>query len=134
MKSILLLFLLFSTWSLKAQTDTTEISKPDSAIYFKPEIEATYPGGVPYWQRYLQRNLQYPSEAVRKNVQGTVVTKFIVDTNGAVHDVTAISGPEELRAETIRIIKHVDIWVPAISNGKKVNSWKTQSVTYRLEN
>jgi len=134
MKSILLLFLLFSTWSLKAQTDTTEISKPDSAIYFKPDIEATYPGGVTYWQRYLQRNLQYPAEAAGKNVQGTVVTKFIVDTNGAVHDVTAISGPEELRRETIRIIKHVDIWVPAICNGKKVNSWKTQSVSYRPEN
>ncbi|MEJ0080861.1 MAG: energy transducer TonB [Puia sp.] len=83
-----------------------------------------YPGGVTYWQRYLQRNLQYPSEALRKNVQGTVVTKFIVDTNGAVHDVTAISGPDELRAETIRIIKNVDIWVPAVCNGNKVNSWK----------
>jgi TonB family protein len=134
MKSILILFLLFSVWSIKAQSDTTQINKPDSAIYFKPDIEASYPSGITYWARYLQRNLQYPSEAQRRNVQGTVVTKFIVDTNGAVHDVIAISGPDELRAETIRIIKNVDIWIPAICNGKKVNSWKTQSVSYRLEN
>ena len=57
----------------------------------------------------------------------------MVDTNGAVHDVTAISGPKELRAETIRIIELVDIWIPAMYKGRKVNSWKKQQVTYRLE-
>jgi periplasmic protein TonB len=133
MKSMLLFVFLFSTWSLKAQTDTTQISKGDSAVYFMPDVEASYPGGPTYWAHYLNRNLVYPDLAMYKNIQGTVTTRFIVDTNGAVQNLTVISGPKELCAETIRIIEHVDIWVPGTYNGKKVNSWKTQPITFKLE-
>ena len=133
MKSILLFFLLFSAWSLKAQTDTTQNSKVDSAIYQNPEIAAMYPGGQIAWMRFLQKNLIYPAQAVPKQIQGTVVIRFWVDSTGLSHDVTAISGPEELREESIRIINKVNMWSPAVYYGKKVNAWKTQPITFRLQ-
>src|SRR5258706_15885880 len=109
MKSILLLFLLFSAWSLKAQTETTKIITTDSAPFTKYEIEADYPGGAPAWLLYLTKNLRYPEKAVRKNIQGEVVTQFIVDSTGFAHEVTIISGPKELRKESLRLIKNVNI-------------------------
>jgi hypothetical protein len=125
MKIILTLTLLLCFRSIHAQTD--------SAIYFSPEIQAEYPGGQGAWFRYLQKNLRYPDQAVRNNTQGTVTTQFIVDSAGLEHDITVISGPEELRAETIRIIEKIKVWIPGIVHGKKINSWKIQSIRFKLE-
>ena len=133
MKFILTLFFLITAWSLKAQTDTTQISKFDSAVYFHPDIKAEYPGGAHEWMRYLQKNMKYPDKAVDKNIQGTVIVQFIVDSTGVVHDISAISGPDELREESISLIQKTDIWVPALYNGKKVNSWKRQPFNFKLE-
>lgn len=119
--------------SASAQTDTSDNSKADSAFYVKPDVEASYPGGVKYWTRYLQRNLLYPEPAPAKRVQGTVVTQFVVDTNGAVQNLIILSGPKELREETIRVIEHVDIWVPGMYKGQKVNSLLTLPISFKNE-
>jgi protein TonB len=132
MKIILTLLLLITFCAAHSQTDSTKIITTDSAVYFNPEIQAEYPLGLMGWYRYLSMNLRYPDKAVRNNIQGKVVVRFIVDSTGFAHDLTAISGPEELRAEAIRVIQKA-IWMPALHKGKKVNSWKTQPITYKLE-
>ncbi len=97
------------------------------------EIESDYPGGTAAWQRYLQKNLQYPEEAQNNEIQGQVVVKFIVDKEGKVSEVEAISGPNELREEAMRVIRKSGNWTPAVQNGRKVKSYKSQPINFRLE-
>jgi periplasmic protein TonB len=101
--------------------------------FTKVEIESEYPGGAAAWQRYLNRNLHYPQEAIDNEVQGAVVVQFIVDKEGNVSDVEAISGPQELRAEAVRVIKKSGKWTPAVQNGRQVKSYKKQPIVFRLE-
>jgi periplasmic protein TonB len=101
--------------------------------FTKVEIESDYPGGQGAWLRYLQKNLQYPQDAIDNEIQGTVTVQFIVDKEGAVSDVEAISGPNELRSEAVRVIKKSGKWEPAVQNGRKVKSYKKQPITFRLE-
>jgi len=101
--------------------------------FTKVEIESDYPGGQGAWLRYLQKNLNYPQEAQDNEIQGTVTIQFIVDKEGNVSDVEAISGPNELRNEAIRVIKKSGKWEPAVQNGRKVKSYKKQPITFRLE-
>lgn len=101
--------------------------------FTKVEIESEYPGGASAWQRYLNKNLRYPQDAIDNEVQGTVVVQFIVDKAGVVSDVEAISGPNELRAEAVRVIKKSGSWTPAVQNGRQVKSYKKQPITFRLE-
>lgn len=101
--------------------------------FTKVEIESEYPGGASAWQRYLNKNLRYPQEAIDNEVQGTVVVQFIVDKAGAVSDVEAISGPKELRDEAVRVIKKSGTWTPAVQNGRQVKSYKKQPIVFRLE-
>lgn len=101
--------------------------------FTKVEIESEYPGGAAAWQRYLNRNLRYPQEAIDNEVQGAVVVQFIVDKEGNVSDVEAISGPNELRAEAVRVIKKSGKWTPAVQNGRQVKSYKKQPIVFRLE-
>ncbi|THU41237.1 energy transducer TonB [Niastella caeni] len=100
--------------------------------FTKVEIESEYPGGPPAWQRYLTKNLRFSQEAIDNQIQGTVVVKFIVDQNGMVSDVQAISGPVELYAEAVRVIKKSGKWTPAIQNGHQVKSYKNQGIAFRL--
>ena len=58
--------------------------------------------------------------------------EFIVNTDGKITDVKAISGPEELKASSIRVIKQSGVWIPAKQNGAKVKAYKRQPITYKL--
>jgi protein TonB len=102
--------------------------------FTKVEFESTYPTGMPGWQRYLNKYLHYPDEAVNNEIQGVVVVQFIVDTEGNVSDVEAVSGPSEggLREEAVRVIKKSGKWTPAIQNGRQVKSYKKQPITFKL--
>jgi protein TonB len=102
-------------------------------LFIKVEVESVYPGGPPAWQRYLHKNLNYPEEAVNNEIQGTVVVRFIVDREGNVSDVEAISGPNELKDEAIRVIRKSGKWVPAVQNGRQVKSYKSQSIQFKLD-
>ena len=101
--------------------------------FTKVEIESEYPGGAAAWQRYLNRNLRYPQDAIDNEIQGTVVVQFIVDKEGMVSEVEAISGPKELRDEAVRVIKKSGKWTPAVQNGRQVKSYKKQPIVFRLE-
>jgi len=109
--------------------DETDYDK----TFTKVEIESEYPGGASAWQRYLNKNLRYPQDAIDNEIQGTVVVQFIVDKAGIVSEVEAISGPNELRDEAVRVIKKSGQWTPAVQNGRQVKSYKKQPIVFRLE-
>ena len=109
---------------------------PDNtdSIFLKVEIESTYPGGTPAWARFLNKNLaaSYPEEAIQNRIQGVVVIQFIVDREGNVSNVEAISGPQELREPAVKVIRKSGKWNPAQQNTMKVKSYKRQPVVFKL--
>jgi protein TonB len=115
--------------------------KPDS-INNTPVVEefgcqvpigAEFPGGAMAWQKFLTQNLVYPQIAIDKEIQGTVVVRFIVEKDGSLTDVEAIKGPMELRQSAMLVIKRSPDWTPGIENGNKVRSFKMQPIVFRLE-
>ena len=101
--------------------------------FLSVQIESEYPGGIESWKRFLGKSLHYPEDAIEKEIEGTVLVQFIVDKEGNVSDVSAISGPNELRGEAERVIKKSGKWIPASQNGRKVKSYKKQPITFRLD-
>ena len=114
-----------------------EVKKDDTdydQTFTKVEIESDYPGGQAAWARYLNKSMHYPDEAINNEIQGTVVVQFIVDKEGNVSDVQAISGPTDggLRDEAIRVIRKSGKWTPAVQNGRQVKSYKKQPIVFKL--
>lgn len=95
--------------------------------------DAEFPGGRDAWMHYLIRNFRYPKVALDKYIQGRVVVKFIVDEKGRLKNIDALTGPNELRQEAIRVIRESGRWIPAKENGKAVKSEKQQAVTFKYE-
>jgi len=117
-----------------AGKQVVEAPKEDeNKIFEKVEVEAEFPGGLPAWRRYLERNLnaQVPSDAGAPTGSYTVVVKFIVDKSGSISDVKARTshgfGMEE---EAVRAIKRGPKWTPAIQNGRNVNAYRQQPITF----
>ncbi|MDO6431188.1 energy transducer TonB [Flavitalea sp. BT771] len=105
----------------------------DTKIWTKVEIESFYPAGMPAWLRFVSKNFHVPEEAIANNAGGTVIVQFVVDKEGNVSDVHAVEGPQELRAEAERVIKKSGKWTAAVQNGAKVNSYKRQPITVKID-
>lgn len=116
-----------------ASSDYKNPTNEENIDFIQTEFESTYPGGNSAWVNYLLNNLSYPEEAIEKGIQGKVQVQFIVDENGDVSNIVAISGPEELHEEAIRVIKESGKWQPAIQASKNVKSYKIQPIIFRLE-
>ncbi|HEY2647803.1 MAG TPA: N-acetylmuramoyl-L-alanine amidase [Puia sp.] len=121
------------------ETQSTDLSETDGNTYDssgplkKVEVDADYPGGFAGWKTYLIKSLKYPAAAVSNEVQGEVMVEFIVNTDGTIADVHAISGPKELREESVRVVQESGHWIPAMNKGVKVASYKKQPINYKLE-
>jgi protein TonB len=104
-------------------------------IFIPIEKESEYPGGPKAWTKFLERNLSnnLPQEAVDNGIEGTVMLRFVVDVDGAISDITVVSGPKEYQDAAIKAIRKSGKWEPALQNGHKVKSYKMQAITVRLQ-
>lgn len=137
MKKLLVLWvlLLTSIFSISQTTDTIAtpnrnniaVSGNDNTIYLFTEVDslATFPGGRPYWIKYVENNLN-PGVGVDNGAKkGTynVRIKFTVTKDGTLKDFVPITKYKYgLEEEVIRILKLSPKWVPAKKNGVSVNS------------
>ncbi|HMK27060.1 MAG TPA: energy transducer TonB [Chitinophagaceae bacterium] len=88
------------------------------------------------WKKFLIKNLK--AETPVDNGAGvgryTVVIQFVVDKEGNVSDIKALTnhgyGMEE---EALRVIKKSPQWEPAIYNGYKVKAYHKQMITFDVQ-
>lgn len=101
-------------------------------IFTKVEIDAKFDGN---WGKFLIRNLnpQTPIENDAPPGNYTVIMQFVVDIDGTVSDIKALSNlGYGLEQEAIRVLKKATKWEPAIQNGRKVKAYRKQSITFQV--
>lgn len=112
----------------------TCFSQADSlAVFEKVETEARFPGGEQQWRSYLEKNLNANTPVDNGAPVGkfTVLVQFIVDREGKVSDIKALTHiGYGMEAEVIRIIKRSGAWQPAIQNKRTVKAYRKQPVTF----
>ena len=110
-------------------------SEDQRKIFIKLEQHASFPGGQSSWLAYLNRVFQKNGNALmeNKNNEGTCQVRFIVNIDGSVNDVQAITmNGTELANIAINAIKKGPNWIPGKQNGHTVNSFVTVPVTFKL--
>jgi TonB family protein len=79
--------------------------------YVFKSFDGFFPGGDSAWEKYIEQHLVYPEKAKRKKIQGVVVVQFIVDKEGYMADVEALTGPEILRQSAVTVVKKSPKWL-----------------------
>ncbi len=86
----------------------------------------------------LANNIRYPEAARQDNIEGTVVTGFIVETNGRISNIQVLKDiGGGCGAEAARVLQALDEaglrWVPAQIQGKPVRMRQAIPLKFRLQ-
>ncbi len=97
------------------------------------DVQAMFKGGMDAWYAYLNKNLTYPSQAKRIGIQGMVIVRFVVNTDGSIQDIELVrtigGGCDEIAKE---VIENSPNWNPGKIGGKAVRSRMTMPIRFRL--
>jgi hypothetical protein len=108
---------------------------PDK-IFVKAETSPKFIGGEEAWKMYLMKNVKanIPVEEGWKAGIYKVIVRFIVHADGKISDVqTENYKGSKTALHCISIIKNAAGWAPALQNGKKVNAYHRQPITFVIE-
>ncbi len=137
-----------TTEELVQTTQNGEV--PDSNVYVEPTDPVTpemnvprvfveempeYPGGIPELMKYISENIAYPEDAIANNIQGRVILRFVVNTDGSVDRIQLLRGIDSsLDNEAIRVVSTLPKFKPGKQQGIPVPVWFSLPVLFRLQN
>ncbi len=102
-------------------------------VFTKVETPPYYQNGMMAFADYINRNIQYPTDAIQSKIEGAVTIQFIVSGEGELTDFKKGSAKGYgLEEEAIRLIKNSGKWKPGVQNGRKVPVQIVQQVIFEL--
>lgn len=103
----------------------------DNAIVEQP---ATYPGGESALLAFVSKNLVYPAIAQEQELQGTVILRFKVGTDGSVTDVKVEKSlSRECDQAAAAVVRKLHRFVPAKQQGHPVPVWFRLPIRFRIQ-
>jgi protein TonB len=132
---LLAYFFLLQSANLPAQviSNAGDSASSDGKNFTEVEREANFIGGEAGWRNFLIKNLN-PNVPVDNDAPAgkyTVVVKFVVSADGSLSNIAAETNMGYgMEKEVIRLIQKSGKWAPAIKDGKPINAYRRQPVTF----
>ncbi len=124
---------LFAGYSQAQQEGRQNTKYTNDVVPDVCEKSAEFPGGFDAMNSFVSSTLEYPQQSKENGVEGKVVVKFIVETDGSISNVEILRGLDEYcNRETLRIIKAMPRWKPAEDKGKKVRQHFVIPIQFKL--
>ena len=123
-----------------SNADTSGYSiEPIVPVELKPEIFVeempVFPGGDAGLLKFISSIIKYPEEALKNNVEGKVVVRFVVAADGSVTRLEILKGVDPLLdKEAMRVVSLLPKWKPGKQNGQPVPVWFFVPVTFQIRN
>lgn len=108
-------------------------SSNKDTVYTTVEQYPKYDDGNTEFISYVIDNLNYPSSAKEKGIEGQVVVVFVIDKDGSVIDAKVVKSVDtEIDAEALRVIQNSPKWTPAVHKGENVKVRRTVPINFNL--
>lgn len=83
--------------------------------------------------KFIYENVKYPEETAGNNIEGRVIIKFVVATDGSVKRDEVLRGVHpSLNSEAIRVITVMPAWKPGKQNGNPASVWYNVPVKFEV--
>ena len=104
----------------------------DEVLQFVPsEDMPIFPGNINKW---ISKNIKYPSLAADNGIQGKVYLKFVVEKDGTISNIEVVRGVDpSLDKEAVRVISKMPKWKPGKQRGKPVRVSYNLPITFQLD-
>ena len=93
-------------------------------------------GDLNDFRAWVQEHLQYPAEAVERNIQGRVVVTFTIEKDGSASNILVLQSPDKLLADEARRViasSPAGAWTPGEQRGETVRVKYTPPVDFYLQ-
>ena len=125
-----LAILLISSTTVTAQNKKTSNDK----VFEKVEDMPEFPGGEKAMMDFVAQNVQYPKEAMEKEISGRVLVGFIVEKDGSISETEIVKGiGGGCDEEAVRVVKAMPKWKPGKQKGKPVRVHFMLPLTFKLQ-
>ena len=95
----------------------------NAELIFITENPPEFLGGSKALVEYINNNLTYPKKATEMDIQGMVVVRFVINTEGETNDIEVVrpvgGGCDE---EAVRLVQSMPKWKPATQMGIPINT------------
>jgi len=121
------------TEGLSAILTVTDIRYPDEKVFEHVEEMPQFPGGDAALMKWLGENIVYPENASENGIQGRVILRYVIRSDGSVDDVKVVrSLNPECDAEAVRAVEAMPNWIPGKQKGSPVNVYFNLPVQFKL--
>lgn len=97
------------------------------------DVYPRFPGGDDARLFFLRKNIRYPEQAIKNQVQGVVLLVFVIETDGSVSNIEVNKriggGCDE---ESIRVTRLMPRWEPGKRNGHAVRVLVRMPIVFRI--
>lgn len=111
---------------------------PDQIVKEEPfvvvEEMPQYPGGDQALLDFIKSNTQYPEAARLRKLEGKVILRFLVNTDGNTEAISVLKGVDPvLDAEAINVVSMLTGFKPGMQSGRPVNVWYMVPVNFSMK-
>lgn len=109
------------------------IEEKEEKIFLISETNAMPKNGFAAFYKNISKQLNYPTQARRMNIEGKVILQFVVEKDGSLTDIKVIrsigGGCDE---EAVRVLKKAPKWNPGKQRGNAVRVRRTIPIKFAL--
>ncbi len=106
----------------------------NDTIYDIATFDKAFDSQVQKFINYTRRNIIYPSHAQRQGIQGSVHVSFIVNKNGKITNLKALTNlGNGFEDEALKVVQQYGDWGCITVNNKKINCYLTLPVNFVLK-
>jgi len=82
---------------------------------------------------FIQQNIQFKSSAIDNRIAGTVYVRILIDSLGTMKNCEILRGlSKDLDEEAVRVVKLINDWMPALVEGKAIDSFYGIPVRFEI--
>jgi len=114
-------------------SNDTVASDTSRKTFVNVDESPEFDNGLTSFSAFLGRNIYYPETEQENNIQGKVLTTFIVEKDGTLSHIHISSTPSVgLAEESLRVLRLSPKWNPGTNGGKPVRVKYTMPINFTL--
>lgn len=124
-------------YKTKAKIHNAKVYEGEST-FSSVESMPEFPGGMTGMQKFIVKNVTYPTRERENNIEGLSLVTFVVDITGEIIDVEIFDGTENkgtpaMHKESKRMVNDMPRWIPGFQMNIPVKVKYTLPIRYKLK-
>lgn len=125
------LILITTKEAAASNKESEETFVKNGEVFYVVEDMPRFPGDLPAMKSYIYSNLEYPENAKKEGIEGSVIVRFMINNKGkVVHSEILRSTYQGFDAPALKVINGMPDWTPGKQRGKPVNVWYVISIKF----